>query len=91
MQHMLSTADNPFDPFDSFDAWDTWDKQHGYHSSAYLARVVITSEELPEAEQLLDIERAIDEIVRQDILNVHIKVSRDIKDEESSTTFSSSG
>lgn len=81
MQHMLSTVDNPFDPFDSFEAWDTWDKQHDYHSSAYLARVVITSEELPEAEQLLDIERAIDEIVRQDILNVHIKVSRDIKDE----------
>lgn len=79
MQHMLTTIDNPFDPFENFDGWDTWDRRAGYCSSAYLARVVVTSDDLSEADQLSDIERAIDEIVLFDPLNIYIKVSKDVK------------
>ena len=78
MQHMLTTIDNPYNPFDEFDQWDTWDRANGYCSSAFLARVVRTSDELSEADQMLATEQGIDEIVRFDILDVFIKVSKDV-------------
>lgn len=76
-QVMLTTVDNPFDPFTEFDQWYTWDTSAGYCSSAYLARVVRTSDELSEADQMSDIETAIDAIVENDVLDVFIKVSRE--------------
>lgn len=79
MQHMLTTVDNPFDPFTEFDAWDTWDRQAGYGSCAYLSRVVVSSDELCEADQMDDIERGIDGIVKYDPLDVFIKVSKNIE------------
>lgn len=78
-QVMLSTVDNPFDPFTEFDQWDTWDRQAGYCSSAFLARVVRTSEELSEGDQMLAVERAIDDIIKYDELEVFIKLTRDIQ------------
>lgn len=63
VEHMLSTVDNPFNPYLDYDGWDTWDRAHGYNTSAYLARVVITSDELSEADQSLAIEQAIAQIV----------------------------
>jgi len=64
MQHMLTTVDNPFDPFTEFDAWDSWDRTSGYCCSAYLSRVVKSSDELSEADQMLLIEQGI-EVVAQ--------------------------
>lgn len=77
-QVMLSTVDNPFDPFTEFSSWDTWDRQAGYCCTAFLARVVRTSDELPEGDQLLAVERGIDEIVKYDELEVFIKLERDV-------------
>lgn len=77
-QVMLSTVDNPFDPFTAFDSWDTWDRQAGYCCTAFLARVVKTSEELSEGDQMLAVERGIDEIVKYDELDVYIKLERDV-------------
>jgi len=79
MQHMITTVDNPYDPFTEFDKWYTWDTSKGYHSSAYLARVVVSSEALSEADQMMDIEKAIDEIVLLDPLDVYSKVSKDVQ------------
>lgn len=74
--HMLTTVDNPYDPFTEFDAWYAYDVAMGYHTAAYLARVVVTSSELSEADQDLAIELAIDEIVKEDELGIYIKVEQ---------------
>ena len=76
-EHMLTTIDNPHDPFKDFDAWYQYDEAAGYHSSAYLARIVQSSYDLSEADQLLAIERAIDEIVEENVLGIYQKVSRE--------------
>ena len=74
-EHMLTTVDNPFNPFTQFDQWNAYDKLKGYHSLAFLARIVKTSEELSEADQNLAIEEAIDEIVHFNVSGMHTKVA----------------
>ena len=73
--HMLTTVDNPFNPWTDWQEWDAWDRLAGYHTNALLARVVMTSDELSDADQVLAIETAIDEIVRENPLGVHRKVA----------------
>lgn len=76
---MLTTVDNPFDPFEDFDSWFAFDTAMGYGSTDLLGRVVVYSDELSEADQLLAIEEAIDEIVRFNISGVHRKIVRETK------------
>lgn len=73
-EHMLTTTDNPFDPVTQFDDWNAYDMRVGHHTLAYLGRVIITSNELSEADQSLAIEYAIDEIVRENINGLYRKV-----------------
>lgn len=77
-QVTLSTVDNPFDPFTDFEAWDTWDRRAGYCCSAFLARVVKSSDELSEGDVMLAIERGIDDIIKYDELDVYIKLTREV-------------
>jgi len=74
-EHMLTTIDNPYDPFTEFDAWYAFDEAAGYHTTAFLARVVRSSDDLSEADQSLAIEDAIDEIVKENVSGIHMKVS----------------
>ena len=64
MVSALTTVDNPYDPFKDFDHWFLFDVVNGYNSCSYLARIATTSEQLTEEENLLEIDRAIDEIVK---------------------------
>lgn len=75
-EHMLTTVDNPFDPFTQFDEWYSWDEAKGYRTSSFLARIVVSSDELSEADQSLAIEDAIDEIVEENVLGLYRKVTR---------------
>lgn len=75
--HMLTTTDNPFSPVTQYDEWMVWDMSHGYNSNSLLARVVHTSPELSDADQVLAIEEAIDEIVTENVSGVHTKVRAD--------------
>lgn len=76
MEHMLTTVDNPFNPFTHFDEWHAYDIGLGYHTMAYLARVVVTSGDLSEADQSRAIEDAIDEIVQENILGIYRRVPK---------------
>lgn len=71
---MLTTVDNPFDPFTQFEEWKAFDESKGYHTCAYLARIVKTSDELSEADEALAIEQAIDEIIKLNLLGIYRKV-----------------
>ena len=76
MKYMLTTVDNPYDPFDNFKEWYMYDVQKGYNSSSYLARIAKTSDEMTEFENDEEIERAIDEIIEHDFMNVYVKVKK---------------
>jgi len=82
-QVMITTVDNPFDPFTEYKSWFLFDVDHNYNSDAFLARFARTSDELSDSENAAEIERAIDEIVRIDPLNIFKKVSRIVDDVES--------
>lgn len=73
---MISTIDNPFDPFTEFDEWFKFDVEKGYNSCAYLGRIARTSDQLSVEENNQEIERAIDEIVRLDPLDLYVKVEK---------------
>lgn len=79
-EHMLTTVDNPYNPFTDFDEWYAWDARAGYHTPAYLARIVRTSHELSDADDDVAVESAIDEIVEHNLLGVYKKLSSDNKD-----------
>ena len=83
MAFALTTIDNPFDPLTNFDAWYRYDEDKGYHSCAYLARIARTSDKLSPAENDMEIERAIDEIIKYDPLGIYKKVRSKSKDESS--------
>ena len=76
----LTTIDNPFDPFTQFDSWYRFDMDKGYSSCSYLDRIAKTSDQLTEEENMQEIERAIDEIILYDPLNIYKKVKRTVDD-----------
>lgn len=79
----LTTVDNPFDPFDQFDSWYQFDMDKGYGSCSYLARIARTSDQLTEEENDREIERAIDEIIQYDFMNMYKKVMMSEESENS--------
>ena len=74
---MLTTIDNPFDPFEEFTSWFLFDVEKGYNTCSRLARIANISDELSEKEVDEEIERAIDEIIRYDLMNIYKKVKRE--------------
>lgn len=75
-QCMLTTIDNPFDPFEQFDSWFLFDVEKGYNSCSYLGRIARTSEQLSDEENDQEVERAIDEIIKYDFMNIYKKVTK---------------
>lgn len=74
---MLTTLDNPFNPFTQFDSWFLFDEEKGYGSCSYLGRIARTSDQLSEEENDLEVERAIDEIIKYDFMNIYKKVKEE--------------
>lgn len=74
----ITTKDNPFNPLDDYDQWLAYDISHGYYTSQWLANLAKTSDQLPEEDNQLEIERAIDEIVSVDP-EFYIKVTKEIE------------
>lgn len=79
---MLTTFDNPYNPFDDFNSWFLFDVEKGYNSCAYLARIAKTSDQFTDKENNEEIEKAIDEIIKLDFMNIYTKVCRSSNDSE---------
>lgn len=79
---MLTTFDNPYDPFDDFISWWMFDIEMGYNTCGLIARIARYSEDFSVAEEKAETERAIDQIVNYDFLNIYKKLTRDISEEE---------
>lgn len=65
----LSTSDNPYNPITQFDEWNRFDFEHGYNTSDYLDRVCHTTTELGDDLYNQDIEDAIDEAVKYNLIS----------------------
>ena len=73
VDYMLTTTDNPFDPFTEWEQWYAFDAQAGYHTPSYLARIVVSSDELSEADQNAAINDAIEEIISENLYGIYVK------------------
>jgi hypothetical protein len=73
---MLTTFDNPFDPFDDFESWFMYDVGKGYYTCNLLGRITRLSDDMTEKEKEEAIERAIDDHIMYDPLNLYKKVKR---------------
>ena len=83
---MLTTVDNPFDPFDDFTSWFLFDIEKGYDSCGKVMRIAKLSDDLTEKEEDVEIERAIDEIIKYDPLDIYKKVTRKIESSAQTNT-----
>ena len=71
---LLTTIDNPFSPFTNWIKWLTFDKDKGYNTCEYLARICPISSSLTDAENYVNIDAAVDEIILNDFRNIYRKV-----------------
>ncbi len=74
-QCYLTTIDNPYSPATHFREWFLYDVGKGYDSCSRLARRANTSDQLSDEENQLEIERAIDSIVKYDFTNTFMKLT----------------
>ena len=70
----LTTIDNPFNPHTQWDDWLRYDQDHGYYTLSYLARIAKTSNELSSSDYLVEVENAIDEICKLNVLGLYTKL-----------------
>ena len=68
---MLTTKDNPYDPFEEFALWLLYDNEQDYNSCGKLARVAQITSDMSQVEIENERERAIDEIIKHDFLNIY--------------------
>jgi hypothetical protein len=81
MVYMLTTVDNPYNPFTHYDEWQAFDARLGYHTPSYLARIVLSSDSLSDADNEQAIDDAIIEICKINILGIYRKVTEQDADE----------
>lgn len=72
----LTTFDNPFNPFEQFTSWFQFDVEKGYYTCSKLARITKIEDDFSQKEIDAEVERAIDEIIKHDFLNIYKKVQR---------------
>lgn len=78
-QCMLTTIDNPYDPFEQFTLWFMFDVEKGYDSCSVLDRIAHYTDDMTQKEMDIETERAIDEIIKYDFMNVFKKVIKKVE------------
>lgn len=76
-QVAITTFDNPYDPFKEFESWFMFDVEKGYNTCSYLARIADITDSMSEQEENAEVERAIDEIIKYDFMNMYKKVKKE--------------
>lgn len=71
---MLTTIDNPHDPFTEWDEWRRYDESKGYNTSGMLARIAKVDLDMSEADEMVAIHDAIDEILDMNVTGLYKKV-----------------
>lgn len=77
-QFALTTSDNPFDPFEQFDDWFLFDVEKNYYSCSRLDRIAKITDDMTDIERNIEVERAIDEIIKYEPVIPFRKVSKDL-------------
>lgn len=72
----ITTFDNPYDPFEQFTSWFLFDVERGYNTCSHLARIAKLSDDMSDEEVDTEIERAIDEIIEYDFMNIYKKLTK---------------
>lgn len=80
---MLTTVDNPYNPFEDFTLWLMFDKEKGYNCCEKVARIAQISDDMSEKEINEETDRAIDEIIKNDFMNIYKKVRMQDSNDES--------
>ena len=75
MKTAITTVDNPYDPSNQLDSWFLYDVTMNHNTCALLGRIARTSDQLSDAENDAEIERAIDDIIKYDVEKIYKKVS----------------
>ena len=79
-QCMLTTIDNPFNPFEQFTSWLLFDKEKGHNCFEIFDRIANITDEMTQKEINEETERAIDQIIKYDFLNIYKKVTKELKE-----------
>lgn len=74
---MLTTVDNPYDPFEQFTQWFLFDIEKGYNTCSRLARLAQFTDDMTQLEMDEENERAIDELIKYDFLDIYKKVVKE--------------
>lgn len=63
MSFMLSLATNPHDPFKDYSKWKNFDRREGFDTDGFFARLISTSPDISEADQLLAEKQACESVL----------------------------
>ena len=74
--YRLTTIDNPYDPFEQFTSWYLFDVEKHYFTCSLLSRLANITDDMSQDEVNEEMERVIDEIIKQDPFNIYKKVKR---------------
>ena len=74
----LTTRDNPYSYFDEQDEWEAYENFTGNRATRMIGRFAFTSDNLSVEENQLEIDRAIDEIIKYDPQNIFLKETKEI-------------
>jgi hypothetical protein len=80
LRSRLTTVDNPFSPFDEFASWYAWDVRSGYHTTSFLARILVDTDQMSDFDIELYNEQAIDEIIFENVSGVYKKIQKEFPD-----------
>ena len=74
----LTTRDNPYSYFDEQDEWEAYENLTGNRATRMIGRFAFTSDNLSVEENQLEIDRAIDEIIKYDPQHIFLKETKEI-------------
>ncbi len=81
----LTTTDNPFNPFTQWRQWYDFDLKERYATCERIAAIACTSDELTDEENEAEYQLALDQIIKDGVINArgkdvkYIKVYEDYK------------